>query len=331
MNEKNNISDDLIRSFLEREKELECLYKIEEILKKSGKDQYQTYSSILEAIPGGLQYPEICVCRISIGTETFEPHGFTDTQWVLKTDILVQEKKAGAISVYYSKEMPREDEGPFLKHERRLLDAIADRLGSHILYKRLEDTEGKESRQEPKEESHEWQVVLNLLRHTDRNLFINLSERMLNHLNWTGISEIENVAMNPVKVESDADDDLMGESNRPHKRQKVELSDTMCEQIFKVAAKHYTDEKILDYLQRWIADDKFKFLVHISNRNLTLAEVISAIRHYRDMASEGIELSPVARKGVIVSLIRRFFSSQLNYIRIAKNYVVGGIKYGPLQ
>ncbi|MGM0485029.1 MAG: PEP/pyruvate-binding domain-containing protein, partial [Candidatus Krumholzibacteriota bacterium] len=33
------------------------------------------------------------------------------------------------------------------------------------------------------------------------------------------------------------------------------------------------------------------------------------------------ELSSVARKGVIVSLIRKFFSSQLDYIRIAKNYV----------
>lgn len=320
MNKKNNIPDDLIKSFLEREKELECLYKIEEILKESDKDQHQIYSRILEEVPRGLQYPEVCRTKITIGTETFEPHGFTETEWVLKTDILVQEKKAGEINVYYSKKMPLVDEGPFLKHERRLLEAIADRLGSSILHKRLKDAEENGAR-EPKEEFHEWQVVLNLLRYTDRNLFINLSEKMLNHLNWTGISEIEDIALDSKKVKLDVEDDLKGERNKPDKRRKVELSDAACEQIFKIAARHYTNQKILDYLQKWIADDKLKFLVHVSNRNLTLEEVISAIRRYRDIAREGINLSPVARKGVIVSLIRRFFSSQLSYIRIAKNYV----------
>ncbi|MBN2184725.1 MAG: PEP/pyruvate-binding domain-containing protein [Candidatus Krumholzibacteriota bacterium] len=321
MKKKNNITDDLIKSFLEREKELKCLYQIEEILKKSNSDQDQIYSRILEAIPLGFQYPEVCSVRITIGTEIIEPKGLTETRWVLKTDIPVQEKKAGEISVYYSKEMPREDEGPFLKHEKRLLEAIADRLGSSILHKRLRDAEAVELGQEPEEESHEWQVVLNLLRHTDKNLFISLSERMLNHLSWTGISEIENIELDFSKVQLDADEGLNRESNRPDKRRKVELSETVCEQIFKVAAKHYTDQTILDYLQRWIADDKLKFLAHISNRNFNLSEIIDAIRRYRDIAREGIELSPVAREGVLVSLIRRFFSSQLNYIRLAKNYV----------
>ena len=321
MKKKNNITDGLIKSFLEREKELKCLYQIEEILKKSDKDQDQIYSRILEAVPSGWQYPEVCRARITIGTETIEPYGFTETEWALKTDILVQEKKAGEISVYYSREMPREDEGPFLKHEKRLLEAIADRLGSSILHKRLKDVEEGGGAQAPGEESHEWQVVLNLLRHTDKNLFVSLSERMLNHLSWTGISEIENIEIDSKRSRLDVEDDLNGESNKPNKRRKVELSDTICEQIFKIAAKHYTDQKILDYLQKWIANDKLKYLVHIANRNLNLAEIIDAIRRYRDIAREGIELSPVAREGVLVSLIRRFFSSQLNYIRVAKNYV----------
>ncbi|MBN2072150.1 MAG: nucleotidyltransferase domain-containing protein [Candidatus Krumholzibacteriota bacterium] len=320
MSEKNNITDDLIKSFLEREKELKCLYRIEEILKQSDKDQDQIYSRILDAVPPGLQYPDICKAKITLGTKIFEPYRFVETEWVLKADILVQEKKAGEISVYYSREMPPEDEGPFLKHEKRLLEAIADRLGSSILHQNLKDAE-EESGTDHGDESHEWNVVLNLLRHTDRNLFISLSERMLNHLSWTGLSEIEDIPLISKKNRLDGAADLDRESNKPHMRERSELSDANCEQIFKVAAKHYTDEKILDYLQKWIADDKLKYLVHVANRNLTLAEIISAVRRYRDIAHEGIDLSPVARKGVIVSLIRRFFSSQLNYIRLAKNYV----------
>jgi len=32
------------------------------------------------------------------------------------------------VEVYYTKKMPREDEGPFLKEERALIDAVAERL-----------------------------------------------------------------------------------------------------------------------------------------------------------------------------------------------------------
>lgn len=320
MTENRNLPDDIIRSFQEREKELQCLYKIEEILKESGEDEHRKYARIIEAVPWGWQYPAVCKAKITIGTKAFEPHGLKETEWVIKSDILVQEKKAGEISVFYTKEMPRAHDGPFLKDEIRLLEAIADRLGSYILHKQLREVEGGD-KSDRKEESHEWQVVLNLLRHTDRNLYVNLSERMLNHLNWAGISEIEDLSIFPGKCGTDLDSDVRGERNKPHTGRKVELSDDACEHIFRIAAKHYTNEKMLDYLQKWIADDKLKFLVHVANRNLTLAEVISAIRRYRDIAREGLELSPVARKGVIVSLIRRFFSSQLKYIRIAKNYV----------
>jgi predicted nucleotidyltransferase len=60
--------------------------------------------------------------------------------------------------------------------------------------------------------------------------------------------------------------------------------------------------------------------VHIANRNLTLGEVIAALRQYRDKASDKIDLSQSAKVGVLVSLIRRLLSTQLDYINIAKKY-----------
>jgi len=321
MNEYDGISDDLIQSFKEREKELKCLYSIEEILKGFKKDTDKMFEKIIESIPWGWKYPEYCRARITIGTKTYAPPGFEVTPWVLKTDITVQEKKAGEIEVYYTREMPAEDKGPFLNHEKRLLEAIADRLGSHLLHRRLKEVEEEEGAAGQKEESRDWRVILNLLRHTDRNLHLNLCERMLNHLNWSGITDIEEIESDCLAIENGTGDEIEGEVNQPRARQKKEFCDEKCEQIFEIAAKHYTDQRIVDYLRKWMADDKLRFLVHVANRNLTLAEVIAAIRRYRDISGEGIELSPVAKKGVIVSLIRRFFSSQLNYIRIAKNYV----------
>jgi len=321
MDEKRNISDNLIQSFREREKELKCLYRIEEILKESGKEKQQVYGRIIEAIPYGWQYPQYCTARITIGTEDYHPPGFEETPWVLEADIMVQQKKAGEVEVYYTREMPEEDIGPFLKHEKRLLEAIADRLGSHILHMQLAEVPDNELSYEQKEESGQWQVILNLLRHTDRNLHVTLCEKMLNYLNWSGIAEVEEIEPDSFGKNRKAENELIGEVNQPGERQKIDFCDERCEKIFRIAAKHFTDRRILDYLQKWIADDKLKFLVYVANRNLTLPEVISAVRRYRDIAGEGVELSSVAKKGVIVSLIRKFFSSQLNYIRIAKNYI----------
>ncbi|MBD3179752.1 MAG: pyruvate, phosphate dikinase [Candidatus Latescibacteria bacterium] len=321
MDNRDEISEDLIQSFREREKELRCLYKIEEILKEPGQDQDQIYSRIIEAIPYGWQYPESCRARITLGARTYQPHGFEETPWVLKSDINLQNKKAGEVSVYYTREMPAEDDGPFLKHEKRLLEAIADRLGSHILHLQLQETQESEPGYDQGDESDQWQVILNLLRHTDKKLHVNLCERMLNHLNWSGITEVEDLEADCLEKTRETAAELVGEVNQPQARHKIDFCDGICEQIFHIAAKHYTDKRILDYLQKWIADDKLKFLVHVANRNITLPEVISAIRRYRDLSGENIELSSVARKGVIVSLIRKFLSSQLNYISIAKKYL----------
>lgn len=320
MADRDNISDDLIKSFREREKELRCLYRIEEILKEKGQSQDQVYNRIVEAIPWGWQYPEYCRARVTVGTDTYQEAGFEETPWELKTDIMVQNRKAGEVVVYYTREMPEADEGPFLKHEKRLLEAIADRLGSHILHSQVTEAGERESDYEKKDDSGQWQVILNMLRHTDRNLYVTLSEKMLNHLNWSGITDADDLESGALGKKCDIDGDLIGEVNQPHEGQQLDFGDEVCERIFEIASRYYTDQKILDYLQKWMADHKLKFLVHVANRNITLPEVVSALRRYRDLSGEKIELSRVARKGVIVSLIRKFFSSQLDYIRIAKKY-----------
>ncbi|HEC62617.1 MAG TPA: response regulator transcription factor family protein [bacterium] len=45
-------------------------------------------------------------------------------------DIRVVGELSGAVEVHYLGEMPEEDEGPFLKEERHLLNSIAERMGS---------------------------------------------------------------------------------------------------------------------------------------------------------------------------------------------------------
>ena len=59
----------------------------------------------------------------------------------------------------------------------------------------------------------------------------------------------------------------------------------------------------------------------LENLATSLGEVIEAIERYQHAAIEESELSLSTQKGLRVSLIRRFFSENLEFINIAKNFI----------
>jgi len=313
--------EDLARFFRERAKELECLYQIEEALVDDEAKLEDVCRKVVSVMPSGWQHSEICRVKITIRAETFESPDFVETPWVQRADIAVQDAKVGEVTVVYLKEMPAAAEGLFLKQEKRLLKTIADRLGNFILHQQLR-REAEDSREElERETTGEWRVALNLLHHTDPALFETISEKMLNHLCWSGIEEAERLRqrLTPAAMRFEAGADR--ESNVPYRLQPFEITDQTSDEIFQIAAKAYTNEEILDEIRKWIQDDRLGFLLQLNYRNLSLGEVLAALRQYRDMVPEGFELSEAAKKGVIVSLIRRFLSTQLAYINIAKKYI----------
>ena len=313
--------EDLARFFRERAKELECLYQIEELLLDDEAKIADVCRSIVLVMPSGWQYSETCCVKITIRAETFQSLDFVETPWVQKADVTIQDVKVGEISVVYIKEMPDVDDGPFLKQEQRLLKTIADRLGNFMLHQQLRQEAEDRLEERERESTGEWRVALNLLHHTDPALFETISEKMLNHLCWSGIEEAERLrqklAPAGMRFEPGAD----RESNVPYRLQPFEITDQTSDDIFRIASKTYSNEEILDEIRKWIQDDKLSFLLPLNYRNQSLGEVIGAVRQYRDMVPEGFELSEAARKGVIVSLIRRFLSTQLAYINIAKKYI----------
>jgi len=64
---------------------------------------------------------------------------FNETIWKQSSPFLVDRRSVGTLEVYYLEERPECDEGPFLKGERDLIDALAGRLGKTIQRKRAEE------------------------------------------------------------------------------------------------------------------------------------------------------------------------------------------------
>jgi len=113
----------------ERIKELQCLYAISKFAEITDISLDELYQEVANLLPSSWQYPEITGARITINGKKFETENYIDTEWKQSSDVKVYGAKAGTLEVGYLEKRPELDEGPFLKEERRLIDATAEQLG----------------------------------------------------------------------------------------------------------------------------------------------------------------------------------------------------------
>ena len=166
----------MLHALQERAKELNCLYQVGEFLSQSNRSLEEIFRGIIEVLPPGWQYPHDCQARILFESLTIQPPNFQATPWVQKASIVVQGETAGTVEVSYRREMPRSDEGPFLKEERRLIETIAERIASAITQRRLRAAfEGWAAADAAAAAQGEWRIVLEFLRDTDPALLKRIS------------------------------------------------------------------------------------------------------------------------------------------------------------
>jgi len=123
----------------ERTKELQALYGLAEIAERDDVSLDELYQELTDTLPKGWQYEDITCARIRIGDREFRTGNFAESRWKQSAPVKVSGAVIGTIDVSYLDERPDEDEGPFLKEERRLIDALAQRLGQITERKRAEE------------------------------------------------------------------------------------------------------------------------------------------------------------------------------------------------
>ena len=128
-NEAEEIMGKRTHDLRERVKELNCLYGISRLLEKPSISLGQILQGVVDLIPPAWQYPEITCARVSLHNQIFATKNFKQTIWNQTSDIASGGERIGALQVYYLEQRPEMDEGPFLKEERSLLNAIAERVG----------------------------------------------------------------------------------------------------------------------------------------------------------------------------------------------------------
>jgi len=122
----------LARDLGERVSELNCLYGTAQLIETPGISLDEILQGIVNLIPPAWRYSEITCARVVLEQKVFSTRNFEQTTWSQRSDIRVHGRLVGTLEVYYLEKRPESDEGPFLREERNLINAIAQRLGRVI-------------------------------------------------------------------------------------------------------------------------------------------------------------------------------------------------------
>jgi len=112
----------------ERVKELTCLYGIAQVAAQPGITLQEIIQGIVKLLPPAWQYAETAFARIILDVISYMTQGFREGHQKQTAEIVVDGMPRGVVELVYVEEKPDLDEGPFLKEERNLIDAIAGQI-----------------------------------------------------------------------------------------------------------------------------------------------------------------------------------------------------------
>lgn len=121
----------LLHDQQERLKELACINRTTSILKE-GKPIEESLQQIVLLLPAAWQYSEFTVARIRFMGNEFETVDFKETIWRMTQEFSTIDGENGLIEIFYTMEFSPENEGPFLKEERDLIQNIGSLLTGYI-------------------------------------------------------------------------------------------------------------------------------------------------------------------------------------------------------
>jgi len=313
--------EDIVRALQERAKELNCLYRVDEILSRPSTDRDEILREVLGVIPSGWQFPQACQAKLTLDARVYRTEGYAETPWSMSADVHLEGVRIGELTVSYTERFPPADEGPFLKEERRLLHAIVERIGYAVMQRRLRRAAAALETAATEARSHKWDLILEFLRSTDRQLLLRITRRMINHLCVNGVAEAE-ALLQRLAPGTPRDETTDTDDNRPRERiESVDVAE-LTEATFRIAAAALADEEVFDCIQGWIKEDKTAFLYEAVERlDTSLPEIADAVVRYRSLNLPRDEVPLPVRVGIRVALLRRFFSERLDYVSQAKNFV----------
>lgn len=112
----------------ERVKEIKTIYEVSNLLKEEELDFTEILSKVVNQLPYGSQFPDNCGVLICFNDLCYQSSLYENSEFSMRSVKKADDGKLLQIEMVYLSETPHEYEGPFLKEERDLLDAVVELL-----------------------------------------------------------------------------------------------------------------------------------------------------------------------------------------------------------
>ncbi len=116
----------------ERIKELNCLYDISRLVVRNEMPSDDVFQELINRIPSALQHPEIICAKLVINGGSFQTSNYKKTRWKLQSEILVNTRPVGMLTVCYLEERSECGRYPFLEDEKNLIVVIARTVEQYL-------------------------------------------------------------------------------------------------------------------------------------------------------------------------------------------------------
>ena len=139
----------LLHDYGERVEEQTLFYATAKLIQDDSVKWEQVLNRIVQLVPPGWQYPEVCGARIQFGGVNVTTPNYRDTRWKQSAEFQVK-GKPGILDIVYLEEKPHEAEGPFLAEERNLINSLAEMLKTYLDRKTSEEELDSKLREQAK-------------------------------------------------------------------------------------------------------------------------------------------------------------------------------------
>ncbi len=298
-------------------KELLCLSRLSAVTDEPPQDPRAAARAVVDLLPSGFRFPERLRVRLTLGREVFAPPDFQETPWNLREPIPLSSGGYGSLEAAYLSlpETLRKDR-PFLLEEKQLLRVAALKVARMAEAPPGGPGAGQAARPE-------WQVILDLLRETDVNLWKRLLRKFMNHLSNLGAPGIHRLIerFDPGSA-AERERESRG-SNQPLRKRDVSAFEGVFEDLLAVAPVILPHDEITALVKKWIRQDRVGFLaLATEQRDLTLSDIADIVERIDRASRQGDEaLSPSDALNLRVALTRRFLTDRLPFIAVAKKYM----------
>jgi len=222
------------------------------------------------------------------------------------SEIIVRGNLRGFIKAAYTEECSIS----FLAEERKLLDAVANKVSGRIFYEELSAAESRSN----------WEAILLFLQNTDHTMLFHVCEKMLALLAKNDPAYIRDI----FREMNWSEYDFQGEINFSRSDLPAMDLTLLSSCVFNAARACFSDAQIFDYINLWIYQGKTHELIKlVDKKDSDVKDILKALSQYMK-AVKTADTSKATKRWLIVELARRFLTDNTKTIESARKYLCIG-------